>query len=71
MDKDLEKEFQNISTNVKTETITLKNGAEGYFMRPANLDENKRHPMVVIIHGGPFASSPKDAFLMLRALLLI
>ena len=53
------------------DTITLDNGAEGYFVRSRDLDPNKKHPMVVIIHGGPFSSSPRDMFSLLRAVLVL
>jgi dipeptidyl aminopeptidase/acylaminoacyl peptidase len=48
---------------VVKETITLENGSEGYFVRLGDLDTTKKHPMIVIIHGGPFASAPQDIFL--------
>lgn len=53
------------------ETIALENGAEAYFMRSANLDKDKKHPMVVIMHGGPFSASPRHMFLQLRNYLML
>jgi dipeptidyl aminopeptidase/acylaminoacyl peptidase len=43
--------------------IYLENGAQGIFIQPGNLDKTKRHPMVVILHGGPFGHYPADVFL--------
>jgi hypothetical protein len=39
------------------ETISLENGAEAFFIRSKNLDSAQLHPMVVILHGGPFSAS--------------
>ena len=46
---------------IKKDFVTLDNGAEGYFLRmhsdtPA-LSDGKL-PMITLIHGGPFSSSP-------------
>lgn len=71
LDKGLEKEFDEKVKSIKSDVITLRNGAEGYFIRSSDLDPSKKHPLVVLIHGGPFGNSPKDAFLQLRELLLI
>ena len=38
--------------------ITLENGAEAMFMRYGDLAADKKHPMLLVIHGGPFGSSP-------------
>ena len=46
--------------------MNLPTGAEGYFMRLSdenleksiNRGDDGKHPMIVLIHGGPFSSSP-------------
>lgn len=43
--------------------VTLENGADAMFLRPGDLDASKKHPMLLIIHGGPFSSSPYHMFL--------
>jgi dipeptidyl aminopeptidase/acylaminoacyl peptidase len=53
------------------ETVRLENGAEAFFVRSANLEAGKLHPMVVLIHGGPFAAAPRHMFLQLRTYLMI
>ncbi len=52
--------------SIQKDFVTLDNGAEGYFIRLSdeNLEKSVnrgidgKHPMIVIIHGGPFSSSP-------------
>lgn len=65
-------ELNNDVQSITKEFIKLENGAEGYFYRlsdeklaesPAR-GENGKHPMITIIHGGPFSSSPQDMFLI-------
>ena len=49
----------------------MENGAEGYFIRSTQLDPAKKHPMYIIIHGGPFSRAPQDMFLQMRTFLLL
>jgi acylaminoacyl-peptidase len=59
--------------------VTLENGAEGYFLRLSDealeatgaKGENGKYPMITLIHGGPFSSSPADMFLLQRNFLLL
>jgi len=51
--------------------ISLENGAEAYFLKPHGLDPNKRHPMLVMLHGGPFSSMPYHHFTIIRSLMLL
>jgi hypothetical protein len=60
------KELSDEVRSIKKDIIKLDNGAEGYFFRlsddklkesPAR-GENEKHPMMTIIHGGPFGASP-------------
>jgi len=53
------------------ETISLENGAEAFFLRSGNLAGDKLHPMLVMLHGGPFGSSPKHFVSPLRNYLLM
>jgi len=55
----------------KQDFIKLENGAEAYFQRRGDLDPEKKHPMIVLIHGGPFSSAPHSAFLIMRNFLLL
>ena len=57
--------------NVRQDFICLENGAEAMFLRPGDLDPSKKHPMLLIIHGGPFSSSPYQMFLPGRHMLLL
>ena len=56
---------------VKHDYVKLDNGAEALFLKPGNLDPNKKHPMLLVIHGGPFSSSPFHLFLAGRHTLLM
>jgi len=56
---------------LRTDMVTLENGAEAMFYRPGDLDETKKHPMLLIIHGGPFSASPYHMFLAGRQTLLL
>lgn len=51
--------------------IKLENGAEATFMRYGDLDSDKKHPMLLLIHGGPFSASPYQMFLAGRQLLMM
>ena len=51
--------------------IKLDNGAEAMFIRSADLDPSKKHPMLLVIHGGPFSASPYQMFLGGRQLLMM
>lgn len=63
--------FREEVANIKSDTIKLENGSEAYFVRLGSLEKDKKHPMVVIIHGGPFGTSPSEAFLLVRNYLMI
>ena len=56
---------------VQHDYVNLDNGAEALFMRPGNLDPSKKHPMLLVIHGGPFSASPYHLFLAGRHTLLM
>lgn len=66
-------------SSITKETVTLENGAEGYLFKLADehladspsRGENGKHPLITIIHGGPFSSSPSDIFLLQRNFLLL
>jgi dipeptidyl aminopeptidase/acylaminoacyl peptidase len=64
------KYFKEEVANIKSDTIKLENGSEAYFVRWGSLGNDKKHPMVVYIHGGPFGTSPSEAFLMERNYLM-
>ena len=51
--------------------ISLENGAEAMFYRPGDLDETKKHPMLVLLHGGPFSDAPFHAFSAEKARFLL
>ena len=51
--------------------LTLENGAEATFIRAGDLDKDKKHPMITLLHGGPFSSSPFHMFLPLRNFFLL
>ena len=53
------------------DTVRLENGAEGLFVRRDDLDPTKKHPMITMIHGGPFSASPYQMFLITRNLYLL
>ena len=50
--------YDNTVKNIRSDMVTLDNGVEAMFMRRGDLDPSKRHPMLLLIHGGPFAASP-------------
>lgn len=52
--------------NVEYHKITLENGADAAFYVPSHVDKSKKLPMMVLIHGGPFSSSPLEWCLMTR-----
>ncbi|CAI2385739.1 unnamed protein product [Moneuplotes crassus] len=59
--------FDSIMSNVKVDTLTTEEGAEGYFIRVVDeekkiFDQQKR-PTILIVHGGPHGSFPFNAFL--------
>lgn len=49
--------------NTTYDMIKLENGAEAMFLRSGDLDKTKKHPMLLVIHGGPFSASPYQMFL--------
>ena len=55
---EIETEIAETIKTFKKDTISLENGAEAYFVRSTSLDSSKRHPMIAIIHGGPFGCAP-------------
>ena len=55
----------------KRDIIKLENGAEACFMRAGDLDKDKKHPMITLMHGGPFGSSPLHMFLSTRNFFLM
>lgn len=68
--------LSNCIKGIKKETIKLENGAEGYFFTVENdrnpaKGKNGLCPMITLIHGGPFGSSPQDMFLLQRNFLLM
>ena len=50
----------------KRDMLKLDNGAEAMFVRAGDLDKGKKHPMLALLHGGPFGASPFDMFLAFR-----
>ena len=50
----------------KSDIITLENGAEALFVRAGDLDRSKKHPMITILHGGPFSAAPYHFFSSVR-----
>jgi len=55
--------YHNQAQGIKQDTFTLENGAEAMFMRSGDLASDQKHPMLLIIHGGPFSASPYQMFL--------
>jgi len=56
---------------VQQDIFALENGAEAMLLRSGDLASDKKHPMLLIIHGGPFAASQYQMFLAARQLLLM
>ena len=58
--------------SITKQIVTLENGAEAYFLKLSDeqlsltnaANEEGRYPMITLIHGGPFSSSPGDMFLL-------
>ena len=52
--------------SIKVDTLTSPEGAEAYFSRAKNdeepLFEEKKRPTILVMHGGPHSSSPKNFF---------
>lgn len=57
---------------IKIDTITTKEGAEGYFIRAVDPDnklfDSKKRPTILHIHGGPHGGDYKDFFSHIRLL---
>jgi len=51
---------------VQQDIFALENGAEAMLLRSGDLASDKKHPMLLIIHGGPFAASQYQMFLAAR-----
>ena len=56
---------------MKQDLVKLENGAEALFVRSGSLDPQKKHPMLLLIHGGPFSASPLQMFLGGRQILMM
>ena len=67
----MDNELLSAIKSIKKEIIQLENGAEGYIYNLSDeylkksiaQDKNNKYPLITIIHGGPFSSSPQDMFL--------
>jgi hypothetical protein len=67
----VDQELLSAIKSIKKEIIVLENGAEGYIFslseeylkKSIALDKNNKYPLITIIHGGPFSSSPQDMFM--------
>lgn len=67
-----EKEISDFLPTIKKETLVLDNGAEGHFVYSnAEVFGDKKRPMILIIHGGPFGCAPQDMFLQFRTFYLL
>ena len=68
--------ISNLLKTIRVDTFKTNEGAEGYFIRSSetkgvsNLFESQKRPLILVIHGGPHAYSPKDSFLKSRLLWL-
>mmetsp|Transcript_33620 Transcript_33620/g.51820 ORF Transcript_33620/g.51820 Transcript_33620/m.51820 type:complete len:279 (+) Transcript_33620:947-1783(+) len=75
----LEEDLAQCVGSIKKEFLTLENGAEATFFRlgdeqladSPNRSTSGKHPMIVLIHGGPFSASPQDMFLIQRNFFLM
>ena len=63
--------YHDMVRGIKQDMLALENGAEAIFLRSGDLASDKKHPMLLIIHGGPFSYSLYQMFLASRQLLLI
>jgi len=57
--------------SIKQDYVLLENGAEALVLWSGSLAPDKKHPMLVIVHGGPFSCSPYQLFLPTRQTLLM
>ena len=72
-------ELESAIKSITKSIITLENGAEGYLFSLSGEElkqsiakgENDRYPLITLIHGGPFSSSPSDMFLKQRLFLIL
>ena len=56
-DDSFSKRFASTLKGLKSEIVTLENGAEAMLVRSGTLDKTKKQPMLTILHGGPFAAT--------------
>ena len=56
---------------IRHDVIALDNGAEAMLIRPGKLDGNKKHPMLAILHGGPFGATFYNMFTPLNNFFLL
>lgn len=63
--------YANKVNNVRQDIVRLENGAEAMFLRSGDLASDKKHPMLLLIHGGPFSASPYQMFMAGRHMLLM
>ena len=70
-DDEFAREYDAKVKGYKSDIIKLENGAEALFLRAGDLDGSKKHPMITLLHGGPFAASPFHMFLPLRNYFLL
>jgi len=40
-------------------------------MTPGDMEQDRKYPMIVMLHGGPFSSMPYDMFLVSRNFLML
>ena len=63
-----------VMESIKIDTFSVTSGTEGYFIRcddPENaLFPDKKKPCILMIHGGPHGSAPKNKFIKQRLHLL-
>jgi len=64
-------EFEKVVGGASHEILRLENGAEAMFIRPGGLDQDKTHPMIVQLHGGPFGSAAWHMFSKTRTIFLM
>jgi dipeptidyl aminopeptidase/acylaminoacyl peptidase len=63
--------FSTTHNNATTEILRLQNGAEALFVQPGGLSPTKTHPLITLIHGGPFSSAAWHTFSKTRSMLLM
>jgi dipeptidyl aminopeptidase/acylaminoacyl peptidase len=63
-------DIMNSVKDIEKHKFRIETGAEAVFVRPANLDPSKTHPLLVLIHSGPFYYMTYDVFALFRTFLL-